>query len=125
MKDIQQWKDLLLPLVGEMVLDKIEKELETLLKDKTGWQRTVLELIQDAVAKHGPAGVKISIQIIEDLLNKKKPDLNWADLRVASDILAELQNAEADKQTKVKEFLAKVSKVVALIIEALIKGFLA
>jgi len=58
-------------------------------------------------------------------MDGKAPDIDWADLEVASNILAELQNAEADRKKSVNEILVKLSHVLGTIMTALIKGLAA
>lgn len=111
----------LLPVIGQKGIDAVEGQLATLTAGAdAGWKKASLALLANAVEQHGPAGIAMAQNAIHDLLDGKVPQIDWADLEVASDILAELQNAEADKKTAVRDFTTKISEVIGVII----KGFL-
>ena len=106
-------------------LKALDGKLQSLV-DSTdaGWKKTVLALVADAVEKHGVEGMALATKAVEDLLNGKAPDLNWADLAVASDLLAQLENAEADKNTAAHAFLVELSKVLGTVLSGILKSVL-
>lgn len=89
-----------------------------------GWQKTILALIADAVDKHGLDGIALATQAIESLTAGKSPDLNWADLGVASDLLAQMENAEADQNTAAHAYLLQVSAVLGTVLSGILKSVL-
>jgi NADH dehydrogenase/NADH:ubiquinone oxidoreductase subunit G len=123
--DFTKLLETLLPLIGQKAVDKIQKELTDLSAETdSAWQKAVLALTADAVAKFGPQGIVMAVEAITALKKNKVPKIDWADLRVASDVLAALQNAEADKKTKAQEFLVKLSNVLGLILSEILKAII-
>ena len=110
----------LLPLIGQEAVDAIKDELQDISESHDGWRKAVLALVADAVGRYGPQGIAMAVQAIQDIADRKAPDIAWADLRAASDVLAALQNAEADQQSDAQEFLAKLSRVLGTILSALL-----
>jgi len=120
------WNEMLkgmVPALGEMGV----KALADKLNDVAGglsepWQQSVLALVADAVEKNGVTGIQLAYDAIEALVNDEPPKLDWADLEVASDILAKMQNKEADEKDAVMDFFAKLSESLGAILGGLIKG---
>lgn len=123
MESLRDVLNSLIPILGQTAVDALAEELKTVLAgmDK-GWKKTVLSLLTSAVEKYGPEGIKIALEAINDLMDGKSPDIDWADLRTASDVVARLQNIEADEKSAVKDWLIKVSDILAKIIQGIIKG---
>jgi len=120
--DFTKLLDTLLPLIGQKAVDKVQAELSSLAAStETPWQKAVLALTADAVTKFGPKGITMALDAIKALKKNKTPKLDWADLRVASDVLAALQNAEADKKSQAQDFLVKLSNILGLILGAILK----
>jgi len=119
--DFDKLLEKLLPILGQKVIDKITDELDGVIDKSKGWQKSVLALAADAIEKFGPEGIVMAINVVKDLKKNKVPDMPWANLRVSSDILAQLQNAEADKKTAAHDFLVKISNVFGLILGGLFK----
>ena len=116
----------LLPILGKEVTEHLSGKLDNLLKG-TGdepWKKAILSLVLDAVKKHGADGVRIAMEAVERMLKGKAPKIDWADLEVASDILAQMQNIEAGRRSAVKDFLAEVGWALGIIGAALIKSLL-
>jgi len=125
MNDFTNFLEKLLPVVGQKGVDAIEAKLKGLSEGAdSGWKKAALALVADAVEKHGPAGIKMATQAIQDLLDGSAPNIDWADLEVASNILAQMENAEADKKDSTRKFLAEVSEVLGVILAGIIKGLL-
>jgi hypothetical protein len=115
----------LVPILGAEAVKALAKELEGLAKGASEeWQKAILQLIADAVRTNGPAGITLAMAAIQDLLNKKQPDMDWADMSTASNVVAQLENAEANQIESVKEFLAIVGNILGAVIMALVKGFI-
>lgn len=116
----------LIPVIGQMGVDALVKELDQLSKTADEpWQRAVLALIGDAVAKNGPGGIELAVQAIKDAIDgDDPPEIDWADLETASDILALMQNKEADEKSAVEDFMAQASHSLGIILSGLIKGLI-
>ena len=120
------WNDLLknlVPALGEMGVKALADKLDDLSAEAAEpWKKSVLALLADAVEKNGVDGIKMAYDAIEALINDEPPKIDWADLEVASDVLAQLQNAEADRKSAARDFFARVSEYIGAILGALIKG---
>ena len=122
--DLKKLLNDLVPVLGEVGVAALAGEFDDLAAGQEGWKKSILALLADAVEKHGAQGISIGLEAINKLLDGKVPDIDWADLEVASDILAHLQNFEADKKSKMNDFLAKLSDVLGRILGALFRGLL-
>jgi len=116
----------LVPVLGQAGVDALADELKALTEGMDeAWKKTVMNLLINGIENYGVDGIQMAMDYINKLLDGDDlPDIDWADLRTASDIVAQLQNAEADQKTAVKDFLAKTSKILGQIIAGLIKGLL-
>lgn len=117
----------LIALIGPKLSEEGIETLKGLLADlstsaEEPWKKTTLALIAQAVATHGPQGMTIARAVINDALAGKSPAMDWADLRTASDILAQMQQAEADQHSVIKDYLTKVSYVLGLVLSGVIQG---
>lgn len=123
--DLQALITGLLPVLGQVGVDALTKEVNDLTADaKEPWKKAVLGLVANGVETFGPQGVQVATEALNKLMAGEDPDISWADLDVASDILAHMQNAEADRTTAAKDFLAKVGKVLGQIFGGFIKGLI-
>lgn len=122
------WNDMLknlIPSLGEMGVKALADELQGLSAEAAEpWKKSVLALLGDAVEKNGVDGIKLAYDAIEGLINDKPVKLDWADLEVASDVLAQLQNAEAERKDATRDFFARVADNLGAILGGLIKGLL-
>lgn len=124
--DLQGLVTTLLPVLGEHGVKALTAELSSLIAEANEpWKKAVLGLVANGVETFGPQGVQIATKAIEDLIAGEDPDISWADLDVASDILAHMQNAEADRKAASKDFLSKVGKVLGQVFGGFIKGLIA
>jgi hypothetical protein len=114
----------LVPVLGEAGVGALTGELKDLAAGQEGWKKSILSLLADAVEKNGPGGIALAMTEINKLLDGKVPDIDWADLEVASDVLAHLQNVEADQKSKMNDFLVKLSHTLGTVLGALLKGIL-
>ena len=125
-----EWDELRMGILqhegGMVTMKAVEKaagELSDAAK-REPWKRTVLGLLADAVEIHGWEGVAKAEGVIDDIKAGKAPRMEFASLEVQSDVLATLQNAEADAQTAAKNFFVQIGKVLGVIIKAIIKAIL-
>jgi hypothetical protein len=79
--------------------------------------------LSDAVQAHGTEGVALAQKAIQDLFTNQVPNIDWANPRTASDVVAKLQNAEADDKSKATDFFVKVGASFGKLFSGLIKGF--
>lgn len=113
----------LFPTINKFAADEASKALEDLAeKAKKPLEKVALGLLASALEKHGPAGLEIAEQSILNMLDGKPATLDFTDLATASDALALLQNAEADKKTALRDFTAVASKQMGVVMGTLIKG---
>ena len=112
----------LVPVLGEKAVDAATKELTDLAGESEGWKKTLLALTANAVEEFGPDGIQKALDVVEALRKNEVPKIDWADLGVASDILAKLQNAEADQKTAARDFMVKLSKVLGIFLAGIIKA---
>lgn len=117
--------DSLVPVLGEMGVKALADKLENLSAGQgESWKRMVLALVADAVEAHGPAGVEMAYQAIKAIFDNKKPKIDWASPRTASDIVAAMQNAEADRKSEVKDFFVQLGEVFSLISVGIVRGLI-
>ena len=123
--DMQSLLNSLIPLLGNAGVEALKEKLDDLSANQdAAWKATVLALLSDAVEENGPQGIALAQQAVEDLLNHKVPDIDWASPRTASDLVAQLQNAEADKASAVRDWFVKLGDVMALIGVGIVKGLM-
>jgi hypothetical protein len=116
----------LVPALGQAGVDILTEEFKDLAADQDQpWKKTALALLADAVQAHGPAGIGMAQKAIQDLINHKVPNIDWASPRTASDLVAALQNASADEQSATAEFCAQVGRTLGKVLAAVIQGLLA
>lgn len=125
MKDFAKMLEGLIPLLGQKAVDKLTEEFKVLAADQNDpWKQASLLLLAEAVEAHGPAGVALAQKAVHDLIDHKVPNIDWANPRTASDIVAKLQNAEAHDKTKADEFFAKVGQSMSTLFTALVQNLL-
>lgn len=121
--DFQRLLDSLLPVLGQAGVDALAEALKELAADQDDdWKSTVLALVADAVEYAGPAGIELARAAIEDLFDDDAPDIDWANPRTASDIVAKLQNAEAGEKSAVRDWFTKFGEALGKIAMGLVKG---
>lgn len=124
--DIQALITQLLPVIGQTGVDALSEQLDELSRDSDSvWQQTALTLLADAVDVHGMKGIDLAQKAIDDLFENKVPNIDWANPRTASDLVAKMQNAEADDKDAAREFFVKLGDVFGQIAAAMLKGFIA
>jgi len=120
--DLQKFLDDLVPVLGEAGVTALSGELSEIAADLTGWKKNVLTLLAESVEEFGAEGIQIGLDAIDQLLNNEAPDIDWADLATASNIVAALQNAEAEHRDEVSAFTVKLSHSLGKILGALVRG---
>jgi hypothetical protein len=121
------WQEVLnqiLPVVGNVGVRQLENLLNDVASDQEGWKRSILHLIADAVEKHGPSGIQIAMDALNGLFEGETVDINWANPRVASDLVGALQNAEADAKSSMHDFGVEVSHTLGTLLAGLLKGLI-
>ncbi len=124
-----EWKDIGDNIVkggGLMALRSAEAAATRLSKesDNEPWKGAILSMLADAVEEHGWEGKDKVERALDDIEAGKEPDLSFVSLKTRSDVLASLQNAEADEQNAAKKFFAQVGKILGVILKGVIKGLL-
>lgn len=123
--NLQALFDILLPILGTAGIDALQEKLSALLTDKSEpWKKIILNLVADAVQQHGIAGIQMALDAIQGMLKDQPVELDWADIATASDLLAELENAEAGRRRMIRSFLTQIGEILGIILSALIKGLL-
>lgn len=116
MSDFSDVLDTLIPLVGDVLVDKAKNEITKLSEDADDpTKQIVFALMAEAVGELGEDGLDIAEAEIKRLLNGRTPDLDWASPRTASDAVALLQNAERGRKKKAKAAITKAGKVFGVI----------
>lgn len=124
--DFQALLTQLLPVLGQVGVTKLSEQLRDLSSSAGApWQKLVLNLFAEAVEAHGPQGVELARKAMDDLLAGKPPKIDWANPRTASDIVAMLQNAEANERSAARDFFVKVGNVFGQILAGVVKSFAA
>ena len=112
----------LVPVLGQKAVDAASDELKELAGESEGWKKTLLALTANAVEEFGPDGIQKAMDVVESLRKNEVPKIDWADLEGASDILAKLQNAEADQKNAARDFMVKLSKVLGIFLAGIIQA---
>lgn len=121
-----KWKNILSNVIGKLGQAGIKRAEEAISKLEGSvdepWKKTVLIMVGEAVDKYGIEGIQRVQDAIDNVNDGKKPDLSFASLRVRSDFLADLQNMEADKKSKARDFLRLIGETLGVIIGVIMKG---
>lgn len=114
--------------VASIVSESLEHGLDlfTDIQSGTDWEQAVLRVVAGVLKEHGLDGVPLVGPFLDDLMDGKPVDLkvHGLSLREASDVLAALQNAEADRKKEVNDFLAVVSTTIGKVVSSLLSGVL-
>lgn len=109
--------------VGEEGVDKIAAVLDDEAKKADEpWKRTVLDLLADAARRHGPDGFKMAQDAVEGLLDGKEVDIRRVtkNLLIASNLVAQLQKAEAGRKERARKWLRAVGDVLGRILKGVV-----
>lgn len=92
------------------------------------WKKALVNLAVDGLEKFGPEGVRMASKAVEDLFAGKQGGTKISDitdnLRTASDLLAALQSAEADRKSKARDWLRAIGQVAGRLTAGYIRGLL-
>ena len=123
------WQDALvslIPVVGDRVVGEVAEELQKLSDEADDpVKKLALTLMIEAAEEKGADGIQLAEKAIKDLLNGEAPQIDWARPRTASDAVALLQNAEADRQNAARETMERAGHVLAKVGAALLKAAIA
>ena len=115
----------MVPHLGQMGVDALAAEFQSLAADRDKpWKQAALSLLSDAVAANGVAGIELARKAVADLFENKVPDINWANPRTASDIVAKLQNAKADDKSASNDFFVKAENTFGKVFSGMIRGLI-
>jgi len=87
------------------------------------WKRTLLDFLADGARRHGPEGFRMAQEAAERLLDGETTDIRKVtkNLLIASNLLAQLQNAEATRKERARKWLAAVGQTIGQVLKAVIK----
>lgn len=121
--NIEALLKVLVATLGQKAVDELSAKLDEIAAEAgEPWKRAVLALLADAVDDHGPAGLVLVQEVIDDLVAGKTPQIDWASPRTASDVVAELQNAEAGRRSAARDFATRVGDVIGQILVGIFRG---
>lgn len=107
--------------LGDEGLDQLVKVLddEASTLDEP-WKRTLLDLLVDVMHTHGPEGLQIAKDAVNRMLDGDGRDIRKVtkNLLIASNLLAQLQNAEADRKERVRKWLKGLVSILGTIAKA-------
>jgi hypothetical protein len=109
--------------VGEAGVDKLAAVLDDqAAKADEPWKRTVLDLLADSARRNGPEGFKMAQDAVERLLDGKDPDIRKVtkNLLIASNLVAQLQKAEAARKERARKWLRAVGETIGAILKAVV-----
>lgn len=90
------------------------------------WKRTLLDLLADSARRLGPEGFELAQNAVERMLDGDNTDIRKVtkNLLIASNLLAQLQNAEADRKERARKWLRAIVQTIGNIIKAVVGTFL-
>lgn len=125
MDDMKDLLKNLLPGLTERGLDEAVKSLDKLSgAAKNSLTKSMLTYVAEMLDQHGPTGLDKAQRKLFAMLDGKEVDIELKDLRAASDLLAAMQNAEADEKTRAKDVLRAIGQSAGTLLGSIIKGVL-
>jgi len=115
--------------VGDAGVDALANELAK-QADNTDepWEKALVDLAVDGLEKFGPEGVRMASKAVEDLFSGKQDGTKLSDvtdnLRTASDLLAALQSAEAERKSKARDWLRAIGQAAGQVTGGIIRNLL-
>jgi hypothetical protein len=109
--------------VGAQGVEKLAEVLDgEAAKADEPWKRTLLDLLADSARRHGPEGFAMAQEAVERLLDGDTKDIRKVtkNLLIASNLLAQLQNAEADRKDRARKWLRAVGETIGTILRAVV-----
>jgi glucosamine--fructose-6-phosphate aminotransferase (isomerizing) len=112
-----------LDTVPDKIAEVLDKEAS---KADEPWKRTLLDLLADGARRHGPEGFKLAQSAVERMLDGDDKDIRKVtkNLLIASNLLAQLQNAEADRKERAREWLRAIGQTLGTILKAMVGAVL-
>ena len=86
------------------------------------WKRTLLDVLVSSMRTHGPEGFKLAQSAVERMLSGEERDIRkiTKNLLLASNLLAQLQNAEADRKERARKWLKALGSTVGALLKAIL-----
>jgi len=123
-----KWDELLKNMVksaGVVGMKKAEQAMNRLQGEMDEpWKRAIMDMVGDAVEKYGWEGVERVQEVVDQVAAGKAPDLSFASLKARSDVLAFMQNAEADEKSKARDFFSVVGQALGVVLKVVIRGLI-
>jgi len=113
--------------VGEQGVEQLASVLDDeAAKADEPWKRTLLDLFADSARRHGPEGFQMAQNAVERMLDGKETDLRKVtkNLLIASNLLAQLQKAEAERKERARQWLRAIGGTLGAILKAVLKTVL-
>ena len=116
----------LAPVVGEATANVLSEELGKMAADaEDPLNKAHLSMMTNAMKEHGAVGIQSVITAVTDLSAGKQVDLTKiTDLETASDLLAVMQNQEADRREAANDMLTQIGKSLGVVTSALVSGLI-
>ncbi len=123
MSDLMKVLDSLVDTLGEAGVTLLSEQLSDLSSQADEpWQKLVLEMVAQGIESDGMDGIRLAEDALKSLVNNEVPDLSFLDLASASDVLAQLQNAEADRKREARDLAVKAGKTIGAILSGVIRA---
>jgi hypothetical protein len=109
--------------LGEEGVDKLANVLDDeASKADEPWKRTLLDLLADGARRHGPEGFKMAQDAAERFLDGEETDIRKVtkNLLIASNMVAQLQKAEAERKERARKWLNAVGQTIGTILKAVL-----
>ena len=123
-----KWDELInniIQTVGIMGINNLENALDD-LRDQIDepWKKSIMDILADTIEKYGLEGIQKIQDLVNQIADGDKPDMSFMNLKSRSDVLAMMQNMEADKKSKARDFFMVIGETLGVIFGAIIKGLL-
>lgn len=109
--------------IGEEGVNKLAGFLDTeAAKADEPWKRTLLDLLADSARRHGPEGFRMAQEAAERLLDGDHTDIRKVtkNLLIASNMVAQLQRAEAERKERARKWLRAIGQTLGTILKAVL-----
>ena len=127
MADIKNDINTLTDALSPRAVEEINKALSE-IKIEEGWQETAMGVLIETVDNYGVEGISKARDLLWNVIEGKEFDqeaFNALTLRKQSDLLRDLQNQEAEKKNKAKDFAIIVGNALGGVLVAVAKGIVA
>lgn len=113
--------------IGEEGVDQLANVLDNEAeKADEPWKKTLLDLLADGARRHGPEGFKMAQEAAERMLDGEETDIRKVtkNLLIASNMVAQLQKAEAERKERARKWLRAIGETIGTILKAVVKAVL-